>query len=306
MCDEPTLKTIAFGHSSTREKFGLIMKVLAKVYKLLQTDQVATKRDLYYEEPQLFKKQTVLDQLVDEIACLLEVPRRWLNVVATSKGCLVGDLTFSGPDAEQVDCSQSTNGVMVPTLVDLVDNFESKTARFILVVEKDATFQRLQDDCFAANMQCIMITGKGVPDVNTRLMIKKMWNALQIPVLGLFDADPHGIEIMCVYRFGSLAQSHDSQSLALPFLKWIGVFPSDIKRLHLPADVVTALTNRAVVKCRDMLTRPYVAHFARLRNELTLMAENRQKAEIQALTRLSAKYLSQVFIPTKIKHGDWI
>jgi len=38
----------------------------------------------------------------------------------------------------------------------------------------------------------LFIQGKGVPDVNTRIMIKKIWNALQIPVLGLMDADPHG------------------------------------------------------------------------------------------------------------------
>ena len=99
------------------------------IYKLLQTGEIATKRDLYYEEPQvgkvkypceadqlliivtkiysqLFRSQAVVDRIVDDIACMLDVPRCWLNVVATSKGCLAGNLKFSGPDDETIDCSQ--------------------------------------------------------------------------------------------------------------------------------------------------------------------------------------------------------
>jgi DNA topoisomerase VI subunit A len=30
-----------------------------------------------------------------------------------------------------------------------------------------------------------------------------MWRHLRIPIFGIFDADPFGIEIMLVYRFGS-------------------------------------------------------------------------------------------------------
>ena len=33
---------------------------------------------------------------------------------------------------------------------------------------------------------------KGFPDVNTRMMIRLLWCTLQIPILALVDADPHG------------------------------------------------------------------------------------------------------------------
>lgn len=48
--------------------------------------------------------------------------------------------------------------------------------------------------------------GKGFPDINTRLMLRRIWEELQLPIFALMDADPHGIEIMCVYRFGSLVR----------------------------------------------------------------------------------------------------
>ncbi len=39
-------------------------------------------------------------------------------------------------------------------------------ARFVLVVEKDATFQKLLDEGALARMQpCVIVTGKGVPDL---------------------------------------------------------------------------------------------------------------------------------------------
>lgn len=52
--------------------------------------------------------------------------------------------------------------------------------------------------------RCFSLQGKGFPDVATRLLVRLLWKSLGVPVLVLVDADPHGIEIMCVYRFGSL------------------------------------------------------------------------------------------------------
>lgn len=302
--DDAFFTTVSLSHESSVEKFGLMMKVLSMIYKLLQHGRVATKRDLFYEEPHLFRSQSTLDHLVDDIACMLQVPRRCLNVVATSKGVMAGDLTFVEDNGERVDCSVSAAGILVPSQVDSVSSICTKNAKFILVVEKDATFQHLLDDHFTERLPCILITGKGIPDVNVRLMIRKIRNELQIPVFGLMDADPYGIEIMFVYKYGSMSQAWDANNLALPFMHWIGIHPSDITRLQLGEDSLIPLTNRDESKLRDMLLRPYVSGV--LSEEINQMLSMRVKAEIQALNRISSSYLGQVFIPRKIKHGKWI
>jgi hypothetical protein len=46
-------------------------------------------------------------------------------------------------------------------------------ARFILVVEKDAIFQRLVEDRLFDAVPCVLITGRGMPDIASR------WAALQ-------------------------------------------------------------------------------------------------------------------------------
>ena len=105
------------------------LKVLSMIYGLLQADRTATKRDLYYRDPkvflekkilskfitiiviflslQLFESQTSIDHIIDDIGCMLDVPRHMLNVVATSKGCLAGDLIISCEDDEILDCSET-------------------------------------------------------------------------------------------------------------------------------------------------------------------------------------------------------
>jgi len=51
---------------------------------------------------------------------------------------------------------------MIPLQVDKIDYIQSNAARFVLVVEKDATFRRLLDDRFVSSMSCIMITVNNV------------------------------------------------------------------------------------------------------------------------------------------------
>ena len=54
-----------------------------------------------------------MDQHIDDIACMLDVPRRMLNVVATSKGCVVGDLEFQDADGKIIPCGRDATYYMV-------------------------------------------------------------------------------------------------------------------------------------------------------------------------------------------------
>ena len=51
------------------------------------------------------------------------------------------------------------------------------TARFILVIEKDAIFQRLTEDRLAERVPCVLVTAKGQPDLATRCVGGRPWAA---------------------------------------------------------------------------------------------------------------------------------
>lgn len=89
-------------------------------------------------------------------------------------------------------------------------------------------------------------------------MIHKLWDSLHVPILALADADPHGIEIVCVYKFGSLSLAHESSHLAVPCLKWIGIHPTDIERLSIPENALLPLTKQDVNKANALLQRAYI------------------------------------------------
>jgi hypothetical protein len=61
-------------------------------------------------------------------------------------------------------------GKAIPPNVDKVEDMRSD-AQFILLVEKDAAFMRLAEDRFYNKYPCIIITGKGQPDVATRYVL---------------------------------------------------------------------------------------------------------------------------------------
>ncbi|XP_062871399.1 meiotic recombination protein SPO11 isoform X3 [Trichomycterus rosablanca] len=227
MTSDCTVTTLRSNGSLSLNKFAVILKALSTIYNLLQNDSYATKRDMYYNDPQLFGSQKILDTVVDDLSCMLKVSRRSLHVLATTKGLIIGDLCYLEEDGTRVDCSFTA--VPVCSNVRGIISVTS-SAKFVLVIEKDATFQRLLDDDFCTRFYpCIMITGKGVPDINSRLMVRRLWETLQIPVFALVDADPHGIEIMCIYKYGSVSMAFEAANLTVSSMLWLGLLPSDIE-----------------------------------------------------------------------------
>ena len=72
----------------------------------------------------------------------------------------------------------------------------------MLLVEKDAAYNRLAEDRFYNQFPCILITGKGQPDVATRMFLSRLKQELKIPVLAFVDSDPYGLKILSVYMSG--------------------------------------------------------------------------------------------------------
>ncbi|GFQ85237.1 meiotic recombination protein SPO11 [Trichonephila clavata] len=80
MIENPVLKTVGSQRKGSDAKLVKLLHVLTKVHKLIKTNSYRTKRELFYEDVNLFKKQSVLDDILDDIACLLKTPKVKLHV----------------------------------------------------------------------------------------------------------------------------------------------------------------------------------------------------------------------------------
>ncbi|CAG8584199.1 1809_t:CDS:2 [Diversispora eburnea] len=170
-------------HSGTR-KFVIFVRILDICHELLIQGVTATKRDIYYKDVQLFGSQHTVDQAVEELACLFRVPRACLNVTVSAKGLVAGNLKIYQKDKSLLDCKANSSM---------------------------ATFQYLlSSGIFERFGPCVLITGKGYPDIATRQLVKQLSeyrkqreskeceskeyenSRIGIPILGFFDNDPYG------------------------------------------------------------------------------------------------------------------
>ena len=149
-------------------------------------------------------------------------------------------------------------------------------------------------------------SGKGFPDVNTRMLVQTLWRKLHIPIFALVDADPHGIEIMLVYKFGSKALSHESSYLTCPVIRWLGVFPKDVEEVNVKEEQLIKLSENDRKKAIDMTKRSYIRNNPQLLEQLNVIINKGCKAEIESLDSISRSFLADIYLPHKIRMGDWI
>ncbi|KAK2704132.1 meiotic recombination protein SPO11-like isoform X3 [Artemia franciscana] len=294
--------------SEAKEKrVQILLKLLPQILEFLRNDKSVTKRDLYYNHKELYGTQRVLDSMIEDIARLINVPRICLSVVATSKGLVAGDLSYVDCTGNLIDCSNTKEGILISSDVDSYSQIQTKGAKVILVVEKDAVFQRILADSVMDHIgHAIIITGKGYPDQGTRRLVRRLWDDLKLPVFALVDADPHGVEIFFTYKYGSMSMAKECKRLATPAMKCIGVHPSDFERLLVSKDSLLPLSPQDIRKITALESRPYIKDDNEWKNQISIMKRLGVKAEIEALVSISPKFLTEVYLPSKIRAKGWI
>ena len=161
------------------------------------------------------------------------------------------------------------------------------------MVEKDAVFTYLCGQRLWDSLPCVLVTGCGYPPLSVRAVIKSLSVQLAIPVLGLFDYNPHGLQILLTYKLGSIRMGLEGHAYAVD-IQWLGLHHQDIveeegQRLRVEesalqqwsvADERVFSAVRSRVESSPRLSPAY-------RRELALMATLRRKAEIEAINSSS-------------------
>ncbi|KAL5550434.1 hypothetical protein UlMin_000610 [Ulmus minor] len=297
---------LTFQKESHVNRIVVLLRVLAIVRQLLQENKHGSKRDIYYMHPTVFSEPSVVDRAINDICILLRCSRHNLNVVSVGKGLVMGWLRFSEAEKNFNCINRPSTAHSIPVHVEEVKDIVS-VASYILVVEKESVFQRLADDQFCSTNRCIVITGRGYPDIPTRRFLRLLIDTLHLPAYCLVDCDPYGFDILCTYRFGSMQMAYDAKFLRVPKLRWLGAFPSDSEKYHLPKQCLLPLTTKDKKRTEALLLRCYLQREEPLwRLELETMLQKGVKFEIEALSVHSLSFLSSGYIPSKIQGGEYI
>lgn len=290
---------------STSSDVARTMRVLELVHTLVEKDIHATKREIFYNDVNLFKHQTYSDKIIDDIPPLLNTTRDSTHIVASAKGMAIGRLVIRD-SGDTIDLTKlGSGGWSITPFLDKIEIAESD-AEFILVVEKDAALIRLSEAKWWNKYPCIILTGKGSADIATRSFLRKLVKTLKIPAFALMDSDPYGSYIYSVYLRGSKRLSYESPFLATPELKLLGVLSRDLDSYNIPKECWLKMTDKDIKRAKEMLKEPFVQRKKEWAADLKLMIQLKRKAEIQALSSHGFEFLTETYLPQKLSTGDWI
>ncbi|KAF7321793.1 E3 ubiquitin protein ligase [Mycena kentingensis (nom. inval.)] len=278
------------GAGSARQLAQLFV-VLESIHEAVVTRVPLTKRDIYYKDVPLFKTQRTVDNLVDDLAATFELERADLNVRATSKGLVCGSAIRIHLTSGETVNGNDSEGSLIPVGEDIETISIDEDIAWVLVVEKDAVFLTLCRLLLAKHSALgrgLIITGKGYPDIATRQLVATLSASLpkHVPILGLFDGDPYGVEILSVYKFGSRAMAHEGEKLEAGRLKYLGVFGSELTSYGVDMDDLLPMSKKDEQKARAMLERPIPVKW---KKELARMLHLRRKAEIEILSSVEGE-----------------
>jgi meiotic recombination protein SPO11 len=195
-------------------KFTVYFKLLVLISSQLILNETISKRQLYYMDVKLFKKQSTVDECIDTLARCLGVPIESLRVTASQKGLVYADLSINDQlISRENGCSLVPILPLTSTSKDFEITFnEDPTVQpeSIIILEKDAIFSGLVNREKQAALKkfnnSILVTGRGFPDRLTKHFVNVLVTRFpRMAVLGYFDSDVYGFIIALEYKLKPLS-----------------------------------------------------------------------------------------------------
>jgi len=294
------------------KKFMQTLMVASFSKQLIDQKIHASIRDMYYNlkrtlpnsDENTFDEQSESDPIIVDLEVAIDVLREQLHLTTDRKGIVAGNVKIQDR-GDIIDWSKlGSGGWSIPSTVDEVD-FKKVDAEFVLVVEKNAGFERLHEDKFWQKHNCILIGTGGQPSRGTRLLIQRLNDEHKLPVYVFCDSDSYGFYIYSVIKSGSISLAHVSDRISTPSARYLGLTVSDIYEYDLKKAAIKA-KDVDIKRAKELLNYEWFKKNPRWQKELNLFIEKGVKAEIEALSHRGLKFMSETYLPTKIKKGDFI
>ena len=293
------------------------MLVASGCKKLLLRGKSTSLRGMYYmlkhtidgTKENTFDDQTESDTIIEDVEVMLGSLREELHLYAQKKGDLVGNIIINDSGFD-IDCSRlGSGGYGIPSIVEPeVVRLEPKkcSATFVLHVEKDTVWQRFNEDRFWEKHNCILTHGGGQPTRGVRRMLHRLHNELKLPVYCVLDNDPWGYYIYSVIKQGSINLAFESQRMAIPDVRYLGLRSMDLERCKLSDDVKITLNDNDRKRAKQIASYPWFAKKREWQREIQKMLQNDFKLEVESLMSLDISYVTEEYVPTRLAEQDWL
>jgi DNA topoisomerase-6 subunit A len=285
--------------------------------KLLDQGKTTSLRGLFYMlkhtiegvKENTFDDQNECDTIIEDVEVLLDSIREELHLYAENRGAMVGNITLIDK-GDEINCARmGSGGYAIPSIVEPeVMQLDKKkcSAKFILHVEKGTVWQRFNEDKFWEKHNCILTHGAGQPPRGVRRLLHRMHNELNLPIYCVLDNDPWGYYIYSVLKQGSINLAYESQRMAIPDAKYLGLRSLDVDRCQLSDNVKIALNDNDRKRARQIAGYPWFAKKRQWQSEIQRMLKNDFKLEVESLISKDISYVTEVYVPERLQARDWL
>jgi len=301
---------------NTIKTFAQSVRLMAVSKDLIGTDEIATKREVYYVSKNWgecrFKEQPESDTVMDDVEAMFAVNREQLGFIPEEDGgAVAGKLVIVDADPDtgrkvKIDCTRMGTGAYnIPANVEQFE-FETK-AKFVLAVETAGMFQRLVKHKYYEKANCVIVSMKGVPSRATRRFVRRLADEHELPVYVFTDGDPYGYcNIYRTLKVGSGNAAHINRFFCVPQAQFLGVTPQDIIDYKLQ-DTTHPLEKVDTKRARDALKNdPFIKHHKPWQDALNQMLEMGVRIEQQAFAKHGLNYVLEHYLPEKMKKRQFL
>ena len=292
-------------------KFMQTLLIGALCKRLATSSKHASLRECYYQlkhtiegtKENTFEDQSESDPIIEDIERMLDTLRESLNLAADRKGYLYGNVTIEDA-GDKINCSKlGTGGWGIPSNVEGI-KFSKVDAKYALVIETAAMFERLIEEKYAKKNNCLLIATQGQASRGIRRIIHRLSEEKNLPIYVFTDGDPYGYYIYSVIKMGSINLAYLSDKLGTPKCKFVGMSMTDIEKYDLQK-VTERLKDLDKKRIKEEMQYPWFQN-KEWQKELKLMLKGGMRIEQQALANKSLEFVAEEYLPKKIKAGEFL
>jgi DNA topoisomerase VI subunit A len=301
-----------FFNISHAKKFLQTIEVAAVSHNLLKEDKHASLRDVFYmakrtipgTKVNIVDEQSESDNVIEDLELVTENSREQLNINANKNGSVAGKVVIEDK-GDTIDWSKlGSGGWSIPSNVEEI-KFKKVTAKYVLYMEKAALFERVHEDRFWEKHKCIIMSSQGQTTRGIRRLLQRLAKEHKLPVYVLADLDSWGHYIYSVIRFGSINLAHASERMAIPNVKFLGIHVKDIEKYKLQKHLIK-FKDVDITRLKQIKEYPWFKDNKVWQKEFAALKKLGAKAEIQALSSRGISFVSDTYLPEKIKNKDFL
>jgi len=303
-----------FFNTAMARKFMQTMLIANGCKTLLDEGKTVSIRQMFYmtkhtltgTSENTFEDQAESDPIIEDLEVGIDALREELHLFANKKGVLVGKLTVND-FGDVIDLSRMGRGgwgipsICEPDALQFVKN----SAEFVLCVEKQAVWHRLNEDRLWDKHNCILMTTDGQAARGARRLLQRMALELKLPIYVLVDNDPWGLYIYSVLKQGSINLAYESMRMAVPNVRFLGMSAFDYKKFTMPPAAEIKLKKEDVTRAEQMKAYPWFKD-KKWQREIQGTIDNGFKMEIDSLLTKSISFITDEYIPKKLRDNDYL